>query len=757
MYRFGMSGQRVTVVSIDGVAPRFITPETMPNLCGLARDGASCFTASTVFPSITLPAHTSMLRGVDPSVHGVVDNTQVNLSDEWPSFLYAARKAGLTTAALLNWSPVANIVEPDALDTRYFLNSGYGANDDDRIANAAAGVLGERPDVAFAYLVSPDLAGHDFGWGSPEYLDALKRSDRALGRLLATIEDSAVIVTTDHGGCGNDHQRIRPEDVETFFIVKAAGVAPSSHLRTASILDVAPTVAALAGFDPPLKWSGRSLVDSQVALTDHLLELVGSMSNHFYGERLNMAEHSLQTAATAAEAGANAELVIAALLHDVGHLMGEIGAWGFPDHAREGARHLQAILPAGVVEPIRLHVDAKRYLVATDPTYAAQLSEASTASLAEQGGPFTAAECDQFAGLPWAGEAIALRRFDDLGKTPGQRVHDIAHYRPLLKNVLATAPLSARWMRDSCQCTDCRDPFSGQHLLAASDLAGWTRIGHRTIRHEDGRIHEVQLAEDNTPELARRHWGRDHQIVSHPVGGDLGALVADLCQFGIALGHGLATNEGSVLEFARRLGFVRRTNYGELFDVVSVPDPHNLAYSSLGLPLHTDNPYRDPTPTAQILHCLSPASSGGSSLFSDGFAAAEAMRTEEPEAFELLRTTAVDFRFVDSTVHLHHRAPLISVDVTGDISSVRLNHRSMLAPAPAVAEAFYDAYEMFCELVERRAIELELAAGDVVLFDNRRVLHARTAFETTTRRHLQGCYIDIDAVLSTARILTAQG
>ncbi len=505
-----MTGQRVIVVSIDGVAPRYITPETMPNVCWLARQGASSFTATTVYPTTTVPAHTSLLRGVDPTVHGIVDNTLVRLSDEWPSFLYTARKSGRRTAALLNWTPVANILEADALDTRYFLNSGYGTDDDDRIAGAAESVLREKPDVAFAYFVSPDLAGHDFGWGSPEYAEALKRSDRALGKLLEVVGESAVIVTTDHGGHGKDHQRSEAEVLETFLIIKADGVSPCSHIPKASILDVAPTVAELAGFEAPLIWSGRSLPGSESLSVEHLLGLVDSMASHTYGERVNMAEHSLQTAAAAAAEGSDEELVIAALLHDVGHLSGEVGHWGFPDHAREGARLLQHILPAGVVEPIRLHVEAKRYLVATDPSYAADLSEASTASLAEQGGPFEQEECEEFAARPWAEEAIALRRFDDAGKHPGYQVDESAHYRPMLERLLTEQPTSARCMRDACVCSECRDPGSGQHLLAASDLVGWTRIGQRRLRHDDGRIHVVELAAGEV------HYPLDRPLVSWP-------------------------------------------------------------------------------------------------------------------------------------------------------------------------------------------------------------------------------------------------
>ena len=755
---------KLLVVSIDGVAPRFVTPATMPHLLRLARQGASTFDARTVHPSITLPAHTSMLRGIDPSVHGIFDNTPLPLADEWVSFLRAARLAGLRTAALLNWAPINAIVEPDAADDRYFLDGGYGGDDDARMAAAAPGLLHADIDVAFAYLVSPDLAGHDHGWGSPEYLDALSRSDAALAGLLeAAGDNSDVLVTTDHGGHGHDHQASDPIDMITFAVLRASGVAPrSTWERPVSVLDVAPTVAAIAGFDAPSCWVGKSLLEGTVGIADQLVGLVGRMADEHYGEALTMLEHSLQTAARLeADANATDDLALAGLLHDIGHLLGEAGDWGFPEHAEAGAVHLQAWLPPSVVEPIRLHVAAKRHLVATDPDYAERLSEASTVTLAQQGGPLSPAESVDFEAHPWSADAIRLRQADEAGKQVAASSGELLdQWRDRLDDLLRAEAPPVPWLRDACCCAECRDGASGQRLLDATSADGWfvagRSDGHWVLRHQEHGDHVVLPDTGRSDEGSPTRSGLAGEF--HPAT-DVGAIVADLAVNGFALATGLPTQPGEVLNFARQIGFVRETNYGDLFDVRNEPDPSNLAYTPLGLPLHTDNPYRDPVPGVQLLHCLVPALSGGESTFADGFAMAEQLRAEDPGGFALLASTPVRFEYRSEDTWLVADRPVIDIDSAGRVVAVAVNHRSMQVSEPGPAtSAWYEAYRRFVDLASepqfRRSVHLQ--ATQVALFDNRRVLHARSAFDSSEPRHLQGCYIDLDAVRSTARLQTVR-
>jgi len=156
------------------------------------------------------------------------------------------------------------------------------------------------------------------------------------------------------------------------------------------------------------------------------------MADHRYGESLDMLAHSLQAAELAAAAGADDALVCAALLHDLGHVLGDAGTWGLPSHADVGATWLAEATPAEVHRPIALHVDAKRHMVAVDSTYAAELSEASTITLRQQGGPFTAEESETFLADPYADAAMALRRWDDQAKQPARQTRDLSAFGPLV-------------------------------------------------------------------------------------------------------------------------------------------------------------------------------------------------------------------------------------------------------------------------------------------------------------------------------------
>lgn len=720
-----------------------------------------------------------MLHGVRPSVHGVLDNAEVG-GPMPPSFLQTARRAGLSTGSVLSWFPMDQMIEAEAVTYRVLLDEGYNAEDDRFVADATISLLaGEDPDVVFSYLVQPDLAGHEFGWDSPEYAVAVGNADALLGEMVrAAGPHRAIVVTTDHGGLGKGHLGANAETTEIFLVARSARLLPGSWWPTISPLHVAPLVAELAGFMPHPDWEGSNLVGAEAPFSAHLMALLEDLADHTYGEGLNMLEHSLQTAATARENGENDYIVLAALLHDLGHDLGEAGRWGLPGHADVAARFLKPWLPAGIVQPIRLHVEAKRYLVATDANYLAQLSTASKESLREQGGLLGASGVTAFERLRFSQAAVQLRRCDDAGKIAGASVARQDHYLPMLNRALAVDRLiSTRWARDACTCAECRDPGNGQHLIDASDLDGWvvesvhdpdaTAVapgGSDTtvvaLVHTDGRRHRCIVPAETNDDRSERsvHWGSDHITVlreraaSGP--GPVDRFVADLSSRGIALAFGLGSEPGQVLEFARRVGFVRGTNYGELFDVRSDPKPINLAYTPKGLPLHTDNPYRDPVPTVQLLHCLA-AAEGVASLFCDGFAVAEQLRRDHLEEFRRLSSTLVSFQFVSHDVSLQASLPLIRLDESGEVIGITVNNRSMQPqPRGQTADAFYRAYIRFAQLLSdpKNVIQLTLAPGELVGFDNRRVLHGRTAFPDSPQRHLQGCYIDMDAIHSSARL-----
>ena len=161
------------------------------------------------------------------------------------------------------------------------------------------------------------------------------------------------------------------------------------------------------------------------------------------GEAISQLEHALQCANLADQAGETDETVVAALLHDIGHLI----ASDHPKSVKNKQEHddlhqfialpfLRGVFSDAVLEPIRLHVDAKRYLCGVEPGYWATLSEASKSSLQKQGGSFTGEEIVAFMRQPFAEESIRLRRYDDSAKVPQRQTPDIAYFSIKLKNVM---------------------------------------------------------------------------------------------------------------------------------------------------------------------------------------------------------------------------------------------------------------------------------------------------------------------------------
>ena len=183
-----------------------------------------------------------------------------------------------------------------------------------------------------------------------------------------------------------------------------------------------------------------SAVASVLAAIDVLFASSAGMA--YLGEDVTMIEHQLQAGALAAAAGASDALVVAALLHDVGHMVGDRDAASVmaddvdAHHDVSGARWLAQWFGPTVSEPVRLHVAAKRYLVTAEPAYAARLSPASAHTLRLQGGPMAAEEAAQFAALPHAADAIALRRFDEAAKDAAVRAPALAMHHDRLARVL---------------------------------------------------------------------------------------------------------------------------------------------------------------------------------------------------------------------------------------------------------------------------------------------------------------------------------
>jgi phosphonate degradation associated HDIG domain protein len=177
-------------------------------------------------------------------------------------------------------------------------------------------------------------------------------------------------------------------------------------------------------------------------VVDDIMSLFGRRGGADYGgERVTQLAHALQTAWQAEQQGASSAMIVAALLHDIGHLLHDLAPGyagrGIDDrHETLGARWLSTYFGPHVTRPIQLHVAAKRYLCATEAPYFATLSPGSVRSLELQGGPFTSEQAQRFAATPYAQDAIVLRRWDEQAKVPHLQTPALAHFRPHLEAVL---------------------------------------------------------------------------------------------------------------------------------------------------------------------------------------------------------------------------------------------------------------------------------------------------------------------------------
>jgi phosphonate degradation associated HDIG domain protein len=181
---------------------------------------------------------------------------------------------------------------------------------------------------------------------------------------------------------------------------------------------------------------------SQSAVVDEIVKLFAEHGDSNYGgEAVSQRAHALQAAYFARRAGADPALIVAALLHDLGHLLHSLPA-DAPDHGVDdrhealAARWLAGRFGPEVIEPVRLHVAAKRYLCAVEPGYYEALSTPSRISLQLQGGPMSPEEAERFRTLPHAESAVTLRRCDDAAKVAGLVVPELAEYLPLIEQVV---------------------------------------------------------------------------------------------------------------------------------------------------------------------------------------------------------------------------------------------------------------------------------------------------------------------------------
>nr|AEZ06357.1 gamma-butyrobetaine hydroxylase [Pseudomonas sp. L-1] len=348
------------------------------------------------------------------------------------------------------------------------------------------------------------------------------------------------------------------------------------------------------------------------------------------------------------------------------------------------------------------------------------------------------------------------------------------------------SPFHHLWLRDNCPCPLCVYDVTREQVFEIADVpadlyalsANIDEQGALHVQWQDGhesrfdpgwlRAHaydDASRAEQQAQKARKQRWVAGLQLpvfqyeaVMKNETALLDWLLA-VRDIGLTQVQGVPTKPGSLSLLAQRIAFIRESNFGVLFNVQSKDNADSNAYTAFNLPLHTDLPTRELQPGLQFLHCLVNDAQGGESRFVDGFAVAETLRQEDPQAYRLLCEVAVEFRNKDRRSDYRCLAPVIALDATGDVAEIRMANflRGPFNIAPELMQPYYRAYRRFIEMTREARFQFcqRLEAGQLWCFDNRRTLHARDAFDPTSgARHFQGCYVDRDELLS--RILVLQ-
>jgi gamma-butyrobetaine dioxygenase len=346
----------------------------------------------------------------------------------------------------------------------------------------------------------------------------------------------------------------------------------------------------------------------------------------------------------------------------------------------------------------------------------------------------------------------------------------------------------AIWLRDNAMDAGTRSLDNGQSLIAIRDIPRDILVSQGQLNGDllqltfmptkqtiDYSVDWLLANAYDKPQPSTVGWAQDdhslwgNDLMANLPVGDYDQVFASPVALQTWLGHiaryGFATLEqgpveaGTLTKVVDLFGHVRETNYGRMFEVRVEEKPTNLAFTGMALQAHTDNPYRAPTPSIQVLYCLESSVPGGDSILVDGFKAVTRLRQENPHGFDLLSRYCARFEYAgEDDVCLQAKRPMIELAPDGQLQAVRFNNRSSVAftdiPFEHMAE-YYVAYRRLGEIIDDPDMEISfrLNPGDCVVMDNTRVLHARKAFSGAGTRWLQGCYSDMDGLLSRLAVL----
>ncbi|XP_038076683.1 gamma-butyrobetaine dioxygenase-like [Patiria miniata] len=350
------------------------------------------------------------------------------------------------------------------------------------------------------------------------------------------------------------------------------------------------------------------------------------------------------------------------------------------------------------------------------------------------------------------------------------------------------------WLRDNCRCSQCFNPSFNQRTLKIVDLDPDVIPSSETIV-DDGQVLRVIWPDQHRSDfqaawLSRRHFSdRPRDLVTDPELQSWGAelngniptfdfqkLLEDDVELynwldvlntkGLAFVKGAPTEKGAGGQIAERIAYLRRTLFGETFQVSTAINPSRPAHTLQAIGLHVDQPYLNYLPGIQMLHCIEKINvEGAENQFADGLRVAEQIREEYSEEYHLLTTREVDYETTGvqfgKSFHLKSRLPTIQLDMDGKFQCIRYadiwRATSMSKVPVGQVTKMYKALKLLNDVMYRpeNLVRHQLAEGEIVTFSNHRVLHSRSAITITGEgsRHLEGSYIDWDEALSRMRVL----
>ncbi len=253
---------KVIMMLADGMRPDALAD--IPVAQEIMKNSAVTLSAGTVFPSVTLPCHVSLFHSVTPERHGTTTNVYMPQVRPIRGLCEVLKDFNKRSAFFYNWEDIRDVSRPNSLTRSSFYSGrrlGYKEAGEMITDEAIAYLKKFDTDFTFVYFGLSDWAGHNFGWMSEEYMDALRNSWNNMKKIMDALGDEyTYIITSDHGGHDRTHGFDIPEDMTIPIIINGDGFEAGSEIGEANIIDIAPTIAKLIGVIPDEDWEGKSLI-----------------------------------------------------------------------------------------------------------------------------------------------------------------------------------------------------------------------------------------------------------------------------------------------------------------------------------------------------------------------------------------------------------------------------------------------------------------------------------------------------------------